>query len=114
MWIVTGAKGDQISLVSGKDTDEILPIGSYLTVKGSDGIKHILRVEKSEQFSLFEPSPLIVDTELPIMTQDQECKNIILATIIFLSLATNGQFKFIKPQEKAYKSTQEEINEIFK
>ena len=114
MWIVTGAKGDQISLVSGKDTDEILPIGSYLTVKGSDGIKHILRVEKSEQFSLFEPSPLIVDTELPIMTQDQECKNIILATRILQSQATNGQFKFIKPQEKAYKSTQEEINEIFK
>lgn len=114
MWIVTGAKGDQITLVSAKDSDEILPIGSYLTVKGSDGVKHILRVEKSEQFSLFEPSPLIVDTELPIMTQDQECKNIILATRILQSQTTNGQYKFIKPQEKAFKSTQDEINEIFR
>ena len=44
MWIVTGAKGEQISLVSSKDSEEILPVGSYLTVNGSDGVKHILRV----------------------------------------------------------------------
>jgi DNA helicase HerA-like ATPase len=113
MWIVTGAKGDQISLVSGKDSEEILPIGSYLTVKGSDGVNHILRVEKSEQVSLFEPSPLIVDTDLPIMTQDQECKNVVLATRIRQSEAPNGRYVFIKPQEKAIKSTQEEIDEIF-
>lgn len=110
---MTGAKGDQISLVSARDSDEILPIGSYLTVKSSDGVKHILRVERSEQFSLFEPSPLVVDTDLPIMTQDQDCKNVILATRIRQSPVLNGRFAFIKPQEKAFKSTQEEINEIF-
>lgn len=113
MWIVTGAKGEQISLVSSKDSEEILPVGSYLTVNGSDGVKHILRVERSEQQSLFEPSPLIVDAELPIMTQDQECKNVILAARILQSASSNNKYVFIKPQEKAFKSTQEEINEVF-
>ena len=47
------------------------------------------------------------------MTQDQECKNVILATRILQSAPSNNKYVFIKPQEKAFRSTQEEINEVF-
>jgi hypothetical protein len=79
MWIVTGTENDLVKLVSSKETEKILPIGSYLTVIDETNVKHILAVEKSFTKSLFEPSPLIVDAELPLLKQDQECKNIILA-----------------------------------
>lgn len=114
MWIVTGAKGDLIKLVSSKDVDGILPIGSYLTVNDSKNVKHILLIEKSHQRSLFEPSPLIVDAGLPLLEQDQECKNILLAREIRqFPLRSDGMFSFIKPNDTARRTTQQEIEEIF-
>jgi DNA helicase HerA-like ATPase len=114
MWIVTGTKGDLITLVSSKDEDGILPLGSYLTVEDEQGIKHILLVEQSQQRSLFEPSPLIVDVGLPILEQDQECKNIIQAREIRqFPLRSDGKFGFTRPNNVARRTTQEEIDEIF-
>lgn len=114
MWIVTGAKGDLIKIVSSKDVDGILPVGSYLTVNDSKNVKHILLVEKSHQMSLFEPSPLIVDVGLPLLEQDQECKNILLAREIRqFPLRSDGMFSFIKPNDTARRTTQQEIEEVF-
>jgi len=114
MWIVTGAKGDLIKIVSSKDVDGILPVGSYLTVDDSKNVKHILLVEKSHQMSLFEPSPLIVDAGLPLLEQDQECKNILLAREIRqFPLRSDGMFSFIKPNDTARRTTQQEIEEVF-
>jgi hypothetical protein len=114
MWIVTGAEKELITLVSSKKVDGILPVGSYLTVTAKDEIKHILFVEQSYQKSLFEPSPLVVDAELPILTQDQECKNIIHAREIRqFPLRKDGLFSFIKPNETARRTTQKEIDEVF-
>jgi DNA helicase HerA-like ATPase len=114
VWIVTGTESDLIKLVSSKEIDAILPIGSYLTVIDETNVKHILLVEKSYQKSLFEPSPLIVDAELPLLKQDQECKNIILAREIRqFPLRQDGMFNFIKPNDIARRTTQDEIDEIF-
>jgi len=114
MWIVTGSEKEMVTLVSSKNVDGILPIGSYLTVAGSNKIKHILLVERSYQKSLFEPSPMIVDAELPLLTQDQECKNIIVARKIReFPLRSDGLFSFVKPNETARRTTQQEIDEIF-
>lgn len=114
MWIVNGAEKDLITLVSSKSVDGILPVGSYLTINSEDGIKHILLVEQSHQKSLFEPSPLVVDANLPVLTQDQECKNIIRAREIRqYPLRSDGLFSFIKPNQTARRTTQQEINEIF-
>lgn len=114
MWIVTGSNRNQIKLVSSAKTDGLLPVGSYLTVVDDYDIKHILVVEESYPISLFEPSPLVVDAGLPIMTQDQECKNVLTARELRqFPLRTDGRFNIIKPNEKAYQTTQEEINAIF-
>jgi hypothetical protein len=114
MWIVTGAEKDLTTLASSKTVDGILPVGSYLTVTDKNGIKHILFVEQSYQKSLFEPSPLVVDAELPLLTQDQECKNIIRAKEIRqFPLRKDGLFSFIKPNETARRTTQQEIDEVF-
>jgi hypothetical protein len=114
MWIVTGAEKELVKLVSSNKIDKILPVGSYLTVVDDTNVKHILLVEQSYSKSLFEPSPLIVDTELPILKQDQECKNVILAREIRqFPLGSDGLFTHIKPNSKARRTTQEEIDEIF-
>ena len=114
MWIITGSEKDLVTIVSSKKVDGILPIGSYLTVTDSNNIKHILLVERSYQKSLFEPSPLVVDAELPMLTQDQECKNIITARKIReFPLRSDGLFSFVKPNETARRTTQQEIDEIF-
>ena len=114
MWIVTGSEKEMVTLVSSKNVDGILPIGSYLTVTDNSKIKHILLVERSYQKSLFEPSPMIVDAELPLLTQDQECKNIIVARKIReFPLRSDGLFSFVKPNETARRTTQQEIDEIF-
>jgi len=111
---VTGTESNLIKLVSSKDVDGILPVGSYLTVNDDKNMKHILFVEKSYQKSLFEPSPLIVDTELPMLKQDQECKNVVLAREIRqFPLRTDGLFSFIKPNDTAQRTSQQEIDEIF-
>jgi hypothetical protein len=114
MWIVTGSEKDLITLVSSKTVDGILPVGSYLTVTDDMNIKHILFVEHSYQKSLFEPSPLVVDAELPLFVQDQECKNIMHAREIRqFPLREDGIFSFIKPNETARRTTQQEIDEVF-
>lgn len=114
MWIVTGAEKDRIKLVSSSKIDGILPVGSYLTITDDKNVKHVLLIEKSYQKSLFEPSPLIVDAELPLLKQDQECKNIIFAKEIRqFPLRSDGMFSFIKPNETARRTTQQEIDEIF-
>lgn len=114
MWIVTGTEGDLIKLVSSKNVDGILPVGSYLTIEDNQGVKHILIVEKSYQKSLFEPSPLVVDADLPPLDQDRECKNIVLAREIRqFPQRPDGLFSFIKPNDIARRTTQEEIDEIF-
>uniref|UniRef100_A0A7C3ERG6 ATP-binding protein n=1 Tax=Candidatus Methanomethylicus mesodigestus TaxID=1867258 RepID=A0A7C3ERG6_9CREN len=114
MWIVSGSKNDHVRLVSSKKVDAILPIGSYLTVEDDTNVKHVLIVEESYQRVLFEPSPLIADTDLSIMKQDQECKNEVFARKLRqFPLRDDGLFSFIKPNEKARRTTQEEIDEIF-
>ena len=82
MWIVTGNDKGTTKLVSSNKVDGLLPIGSYLTVIDQINVKHILIVTESYQKSLFEPSPLIVDAGLPLLPQDQTCKNIITARIM--------------------------------
>jgi len=114
MWIVTGTNKNMVTLVSSRKVDGILPVGSYLTVVDSNNVKHILVVEKSYQKSLFEPSPMVVDAELPLLSQDQECKNIIYAREIRqFPIRSDGLFSFIKPNETARRTTQEEIDEVF-
>jgi len=114
MWIVTGSNRNQVKLVSSSKIDALLPVGSYLTVVDEDNIKHIIVVEESYPISLFEPSPLIVDTGLPIMTQDQDVKNVLLTREVRqFPLRSDGMFNFLKPNQKAQKTTQEEINTIF-
>lgn len=114
MWIVTGTENDLVKLVSSKETDKIIPIGSYLTVIDETNVKHILSVEKSFTKSLFEPSPLIVDAELPLLKQDQECKNVILAREIRqFPIGSDGMFTHIRPNDIARRTTQDEIDEIF-
>ena len=114
MWIVTGSEKDMVTLVSSKNVDGILPIGSYLTVTDSNNVKHILLIERSYQKSLFEPSPMVVDAGLPLLTQDQECKNIVVARKIReFPLRSDGLFSFVKPNETARRTTQQEIDEIF-
>lgn len=114
MWIVTGTEKNLVKLVSSKKIDKILPVGSYLTVVDDTNVKHILLVEKSYSKSLFEPSPLIVDAELPLLKQDQECKNILLARELRqFPVGSDGLFTHIKPNNTARRTTQEEIDEIF-
>ncbi|MFZ7136868.1 MAG: ATP-binding protein [archaeon] len=114
MWIVTGTEKNLIKLVSSGKIDKILPVGSYLTVVDDSEVKHILLVEKSYSKSLFEPSPLIVDTDLPLLKQDQECKNILYARELRqFPIGSDGLFTHIKPNSEARRTTQEEIDEIF-
>lgn len=114
MWIVTGTEKNLVKLVSSKKIDKILPVGSYLTIDDDSNVKHILLVEESYSKSLFEPSPLIVDAELPLLKQDQECKNILLARELRqFPVGSDGLFTHIKPNSIARRTTQEEIDEIF-
>jgi Cdc6-like AAA superfamily ATPase len=114
MWIVSGTEKGLVRLVSSNKVDGLLPVGSYLTLVDDHNVKHILLVENSYQDSLFEPSPLLIDADLPILKQDQICKNIVLAREIRqLPRREDGMFSFIKPNETAQRTTQEEIDTIF-
>lgn len=109
-WIVIGEDKGKIKLVSGKDIDAILPKGSYLTVE--DGMnKSILRVDESHQIEQYNPTPLVIEMDLGTLKQEQRCQNIILASRIGdTSNREDGMLDYIKPQSKARRSTQEEIN----
>ncbi|MHA1973141.1 MAG: ATP-binding protein [Candidatus Hodarchaeales archaeon] len=114
MWIVSGSERGMIKLVSSNKVDGLLPVGSYLTLVDEHDVKHILQVVSSRQESLFEPSTLLVDADLPILKQDQICKNIILAREIRqYPRREDGMYSFIKPNETAQRITQEEIDNIF-
>ena len=57
---------------------------------------------------------MIVDMDLSALTQDQKSQNIILADrVIDLPQRSDGLFDFIKPQFKARRSNQEEIDIAF-
>lgn len=114
MWIVTGNDREHTKLVSSNKIDRLLPVGSYLTVLDETDVKHILIVEESYQKSMFEPSPLIVDAGLPVLKQDQTCKNLITAKEIKqFPLLQDGMFSYLKPNQTANRTTQEEMNELF-
>jgi len=117
-WIVFGAdprSGDILLVSSKKNHDEggVLHVGSYLTIEDGDR-KFILRVEESSQNFPYSPSPFIVDMDLTPLAQDQVCRNIIRATrIAEIPARTDGMGSFIKPQLKARRSSQEEIDLAF-
>ena len=109
-WIVIGEENGHIKLVSSSTEDGLLPRGSFLTIE--DGpTKFILRVDKSAQTEPYSPSPLIVDMDLSALPQDQKCQNEIYAfPIKYLSEREDGKIDYIRPQKKARRSNQEEVN----
>jgi hypothetical protein len=115
MWVVWGSDKDKIRLVSKGNIDGILPIGSYLTIEDkSKGTKAILRVEESMQHEPYSPSPILIETDLSPLFQDQKCQNVVVASRIKqISQRTDGLIDYIKPQLKARRSNQEEIDEAF-
>ena len=94
----------------------LLPSGSFITVDNSithsnDDRKFVLRVEESEQITLFNPSPLLADLSIDIQEADEECKNKVIAYRIHdISSREDGLVDFIKPQSIARLSNSEEIN----
>lgn len=115
-WIVIGEESGKIKLISSKkdsDSDGILYAGSYLTIEEGKK-KFILRVENSGQEFPYSPSPMIVDMDLSSLSQDQKCQNLIHTTrIIEAPERENGMGSFIKPQMKARRSNQDEIDLAF-
>lgn len=118
-WIVLGEENGKVRLVSKtkseKEIPGILPKGSYLTVENVPaGAKFILRVDDSNQFEPYKPSPLIVDMDLSGLYGDAKCQNTILAyRVKNISQRTDGKIDFIPPQSLARRSTQEEIDLAF-
>jgi len=109
-WIVLGEEKSKVKIVSKSVVTGLLPKGSYLTVEQEDS-KFILRVDISFQSQPYSPTPLIADMDLTSLIQDQKCQNIILATRIKdISKRTDGLIDYLKPQNIARRSNQEEIN----
>jgi len=109
-WIVLKEDKGRTVLVSDRKTDGLIPKGSFLTVEqGSD--KFILRVDDSYQMSLYEPDPLVVDMDLTPLEEDRKIKNLIYAYRVhdFIN-REDGLISTIKPQSKARRSNQEEID----
>lgn len=118
-WIVIGEENGRIKLVSKNPKENekpgLLPKGSYLTVVTDDpNTKFILRVDESQQYEPYKPSPLVVDMDLGGLIQDSKCQNIIHAyRIKDLNSRSDGKIDFIHPQLLARRSTQGEINQAF-
>jgi len=109
-WIVLGEKKGNIVLVSDKQTNGILPKGSFLTVQ-LDTDKYILRVENSMQYESYSPDPLIIDMDLTPLEADRRCRNLIEAyRICDINYRNDGLVSYIKPQSIARLSNQEEID----
>ncbi len=115
-WIVLYEKSGKIVLTSKRGSDSgLLPNGSYLTVDMSitnihDIRKFVLRVEESEQTSVYSPSPMLADLNLELQEADRECKNQIRAHRIYdFSGREDGLVDYIKPQSIARLSTEDEI-----
>jgi uncharacterized protein len=118
-WIVLGEENGKIKLVSKRNSlnekPGLLPRGSFLTIddRERDG-KFILRVDNSEQFEPYKPSPLVIDMDLKGLYQDVKCQNIIHAyRIKDLTERDDGKIDYIQPQLIARRSTQEEIDLAF-
>lgn len=112
-WIVLGEAKEKVLLVSKGNVNGILPKGSYLTVMEGDK-KFILRVEQSEQYSPYSPSPMIIDMELAPLVQDQKWQNVVKAyRVKDISDRSDGLIDPIRPQLTARRSTQEEIDAAF-
>jgi hypothetical protein len=109
-WIVLGEKNGRIQLVSKGDVKGLLPKGSYLTIEEGK-TKFILRVDDSQQSEPYSPSPMIIDMDLKPLEQDQKCQNIINAyRVKDITNRQDGLIDYIKPQSKARRSNQEEID----
>jgi len=109
-WIVMGEEKGYIKLVSKSGTPGLLPKGSYLTVEENQ-TKFILRVEISNQYEPYAPSPLVVDMGLSPINADRKSQNIIFAARVRdLTIRGDGLIDFIPPQSMARRSTQEEID----
>jgi len=109
-WIVLGEKNGKILLVSKSSITGMLPKGSFLTIHEGE-TKFILRVEDSFQHEPYAPSPMIIDMDLSPLEQDRTCKNIIVAYRAYdYSSRKDGLIDYIKPQSKATRSNQEEID----
>ncbi len=115
-WIVLGEEKGRYKLVSKSTSDTempgIIPKGSYLTVESEDRLsKYILRVDESEQFEPYRPSPLVVDMDLSGLYQDTKCQNVIYTfRVKDINNRKDGKIDFIHPQLIARRSTQEEID----
>lgn len=112
MWIVLGEEKGKIKLVSSSRMDGILPKGSFLTIE-SETNKHILRVVDSQQHEPYSPAPMLADMDLSSLRADQKCQNILYATRVGeLIQREDGLIDFIRPQLKARKSNQDEIDVV--
>lgn len=115
-WIVLQEKSGNIVLTSKRSANSgLLPKGSYLTIDMSitnpeDNRRFVLRVEESEQTTLYSPSPLLADLNLGLQEADRECKNHVTARRIYdFSFREDGLVDYIKPQSIARISNEEEI-----
>jgi hypothetical protein len=109
-WIVIGEDKGKIKLVSRHNVSGLLPKGSYLTVV-QDESRFILRVDNSQQIEPYHPSPLIIDMDLSPLSQDQKCQNIVTAyRVKDISPRQDGLIDYIRPQEKARRSNQKEVD----
>jgi uncharacterized protein len=118
-WIVLGEDKGKIKLVSkspgADDIPGLLPKGSYLTIENKKtSSKFILRVDESNQYEPYKPSPLVIDMDLQGLYGDTRCQNIISAyRVKDISNRDDGKIDFIPPQSIARRSTQEEIDIAF-
>jgi uncharacterized protein len=118
-WIVIGEENGKIKLVSksasASEKPGILPKGSFLTIDDLDaGCKFILRVDDSNQFEPYKPSPMVIDMDLSGLYADTKCQNIIHAyRVKNISKRIDGKIDFIPPQSIARRSNQEEIDLAF-
>ena len=118
-WIVLGEENGKIKLVSkSASSDErpgILPKGSFLTIEDNEAeCKFILRVDESNQFEPYKPSPLVIDMDLSGLYADTKCQNIIHAyRVKNISNRIDGKIDFILPQSIARRSNQGEIDLAF-
>ena len=109
-WVVVGEQKGRITLVSTRDADGLIHKGSYLTIEDGKS-KFILRVEDSVQLAPYSPSPMIVDMDLSPLLQDQKCQNLVFAQrVIDYPEREDGMSSFVKPQMKARRANQEEID----
>lgn len=113
-WIVLDEVDGKIRLVSKSEKNNengLIHNGAYLTIEKGRDKKFILRVDSSIQLSLYSPSPLIVDMELPPLIPDSGSKNLVYATrIMEIPDRKDGRSSFIEPQTIARLSTQDEID----